>query len=35
MNLDRLGNEGEARHGEAEVRQDMREGHSPLIVKDE
>lgn len=35
MNLERVRNEGEARHGEAEVRQDMRGGHSPQRVKDE
>ena len=35
MNLERVGNKGEARHGEAQVRQDMREGHRPQIVKDE
>lgn len=35
MNLERVRNEGEARHREAEVRQDMRGGHSPQRVKDE
>lgn len=35
MNVERVGNKGKARHGEAEVRQDMREGHRPQIVKDE